>query len=285
MDAVLLAACSAALFGAMTVALRLALQRVPDVEVGALVTIAVALAVALAAALPHLEAVAAAWPFALAGVLGPGVSQLLFTFAVRDAGPSRTSVVVGTAPLFSVAIAVALLAEPLEAALLLGALLIVAGGVLLAAERDRPEQFRALGLALAFASTLVFASRDNLLRWLSLDTDVPPSVAAAVTLAAGAACVLGYIVATRGRGGLTAAARAPRHFLPAGLLFGLSYVALFEAYYRGRVTVVSPIVATESLFGVVFSALLLRGTELVGPRLVAGAVLVVAGGAVIGVFR
>jgi drug/metabolite transporter (DMT)-like permease len=74
-------------------------------------------------------------------------------------------------------------------------------------------------------------------------------------------------------------------FVPAGLLFGISYVALFEAYFHGRVTVVSPIVATESLWGILVAALVLRRSELVGRRLVAGAVLVVAGGAVIGAFR
>jgi uncharacterized membrane protein len=76
-----------------------------------------------------------------------------------------------------------------------------------------------------------------------------------------------------------------RAFVPAGVLFGLSYLCLFEAYYRGRVTVVSPLVATESLWGVALSALLLRRHELVGPRLVGGAALVVAGGALIAVFR
>ncbi len=74
-------------------------------------------------------------------------------------------------------------------------------------------------------------------------------------------------------------------YAPAGLLFGLSYISLFEAYYRGRVTVVSPLVATESLWGVGLSALLLRRHELVGPRLLAGAALVVCGGALIGAFR
>jgi uncharacterized membrane protein len=69
------------------------------------------------------------------------------------------------------------------------------------------------------------------------------------------------------------------------VLFGLSYVALFEAYYRGRVTVVAPLVATESLWGVIFAALLLRRSELVGRRLVAGAALIVAGGALIGAWR
>jgi uncharacterized membrane protein len=69
-----------------------------------------------------------------------------------------------------------------------------------------------------------------------------------------------------------------------GVVFGLSYVSLFEAFYRGRVTIVSPIVATESLWGVVLSILLLRHTELVGRRVLIGAVLIVAGGVLIGVY-
>ena len=36
----------------------------------------------------------------------------------------------------------------------------------------------------------------------------------------------------------------------AGALAGLSYISLYEAYDRGRVSVVSPLVATESLWGV-----------------------------------
>ena len=79
--------------------------------------------------------------------------------------------------------------------------------------------------------------------------------------------------------------RALRVFAPAGVCFGLSYVCLFEAYYRGRVSVVSPLVATETFWGVGLSALLLRRSELVGRRLVAGAVLIVAGGVLIGVYR
>jgi drug/metabolite transporter (DMT)-like permease len=77
--------------------------------------------------------------------------------------------------------------------------------------------------------------------------------------------------------------RRERAFAPAGLCFGLSYVFLFEAFFHGRVTVVAPLVATESLWGVGLSALLLRHTELVGKRLVLGALLIVAGGVLIGI--
>ena len=281
MDAVLLAVASAFLFGAMTVAIRIALRRGAGAEAGALATVLTAVAVTLPFALAQGGPLSGVWPFLLAGLLGPGLSQLFFTLAVREAGPSRTSVVVGTAPLFSVVIAVVLLGEPLRAGLVAGALLIVGGGVLLVSERGRPEHVRVAGLLLALAATVVFAVRDNLVRWLAVDTAVSPGAAATATLTAGAAVIAAYLLLTRA----PIERRSASAFAPAGILFGLSYVCLFEAYYRGPVTVVSPLVATESLWGVALSALVLARSEQVGVRLVAGACLVVAGGVLIGVFR
>lgn len=281
MDAVVLALASAVLFGATTTAMRVAFRRGALAEGGALFTVLVAIGVVLPFAAVQGGIDAGVWRFVLAGLLGPGVSQYLFTFAVREAGAARTSVVIGTAPLFSIAIAVVLLDEPLVAALVVGATLIVAGGFLLVSERDRPDHVRVRGLALALAATIIFAARDNLVRWLSIDTGVSPGVAALATLAAGA-CVMALFVAV---------SRAPlrahdaRAFAPAGVVFGLSYVCLFEAYYRGLVTIVSPLVATESLWGVLLAALVLGRSERVGPRLLFGAVLVVAGGVLIGLNR
>ncbi len=215
------------------------------------------------------------------GLLQPGAGQLLVTLAVREAGASRASVVFGAAPLVSVTIALVLLGEPVSVPLLVGAVLIVAGGVELARERGRPVHVRRIGLVYALVVTILFSARDNLLRWLSTGTSVPPAVAAAASLAGGG-LVLAVVLGPRLR---VPALRGALPFLGVGVLFGLSYVSLFEAYYRGRVTVVSPLVATESLWGVGLSLLLLRKTELVGRRIVLGAALVVAGGALIGVFR
>jgi drug/metabolite transporter (DMT)-like permease len=71
----------------------------------------------------------------------------------------------------------------------------------------------------------------------------------------------------------------------ASLLFGLAYAAVFVAFDHGRVTIVAPLYATESLWAVVWSALVLRRAEGVGPRLVLAAALMVAGGVLIGVSR
>lgn len=281
MQSVVLALLSAFLFGAMTVAVLLALRRGVDAEAGAFYTVAVALAVTLPFALIAGGDVSGAWPFLLAGILGPGGSQVLFTLSVRDAGPSRSSVVVGTAPLFAVAIALVALGEPLDPGLVAGALLIVGGGIALMTERRRPERFRRIGLVYALGCTVLFATRDNVVRWLSGDTEVEPALAASATLFSGGVCIAVFLLATRRPLQL----RSLPPFAPAGVLFGLSYVSLFAAFYAGRVSIVSPLVATESLWGVALSALVLGRRERVGPHLVVGALLIVAGGILIGAFR
>jgi drug/metabolite transporter (DMT)-like permease len=283
--AVVLALVSGFLFGAMTVALRFALRRASGAELGTLVTVASALAVALVAlgvSGEHVGGGDLGW-FVLAGALAPTASQLLFTFAVREVGPSRTSVLVGTAPLFAVAIALALLGEPVRAPLVAGALLVVCGGILLVAERGRPVHLKPVGLVLATASAAAIGTRDDLARWVLRGTTVPPLAGLVVALATGTLLTLLWLLAARGPAGLHVRGALP--FVPVGLVFGLSYVCLFEAYARGRVSVVSPIVATESLWAVGLSALLLRRHELVGRKLALGAVAVVAGSALIGVFR
>jgi drug/metabolite transporter (DMT)-like permease len=277
--AVALGAASAVLFGAMTVALRLALLRNNDARLGAAVTAIVAFAVALAATpLSSGETNARDLAvFAAAGMLAPGISQLLFTLAVRDAGAARASVLVGAAPLVTVALGLGLLGEPFKLLVVVGAASIVAGGMALAWERLRPETFRTIGIAWAIGCTFLFASRDTFVRWFSGETVVASTDGAAATLLAGAA-VLTFAALHRPWRRL-----AP--FVPVGICFGLSYVLLFEAYYRGEVSVVSPLVATESLWGVGLAALLIGRSERVGRRLVVGALLIVAGGALIGATR
>jgi drug/metabolite transporter (DMT)-like permease len=276
MTAVALALVSAALFGAMTVAVRLGLLRSPDARLGAAVTALVAFAVALAATpLGSGKTDAADLAlFALAGCLAPGGSQLLFTLAIRDAGAARASIVVGAAPVATVAFGLVLLDEPFELALVAGAALIVAGGTALAWERLRPHDFRLVGLIWAVGCTLLFAGRDTFVRWFSGETPVASTSAAAATLAGGALVLA--LTAARSRW------RRALPFVPAGVCFGLSYVLLFEAYYRGRVTVVSPLVATETLWGVGLAALLIGRGERIGRYVVVGAVLVVVGAALIG---
>jgi drug/metabolite transporter (DMT)-like permease len=248
-DAVVLACLSGLCFGGVTILIRLAMSRVPDVVLGGFAATLVALAVTVAAAAAAGDGPASldpveAWPFFVVGLFVPGASQVLYVLAIREAGPSRAGIVIGTSPLLSALVALA-----------------------------------ALGVA------VMLAARDNVVRGLVGETAVPP-LGRAVTLVFGCVVfVLGYLVATRGRRALDGLWAATRAYAPAGTCMGLVYVCLLIALDRGRVTVVAPLNGTNALWTVVLAAVLLRRQERVGSRLVLAAVLTVAGGALIGVFR
>jgi len=284
-DAVGLALVSAALFGAMPVAVRFALvpPMVPAAVGALLMQVGTFAVLCIAAAIQGGFTLTGVAPFVVAGAIAPGLSNLFITLGIREAGSSRASVAFGMAPLFAVTIAVLVFGERPGAVVLIGALLIVCGGVTLALEPERPRHVRRLGIAFALAGAALFALRDNLVRDESLETEVPAMTAGAVMLATSLVVTSSFVLVRRDR--VAWPARVVGRWLVPGTFVGLSYVALFEAFYRGSVSVVAPIVATESLFGVAFSALLLHRTERVGLRLVLGAALVVTGGALIAVFR
>jgi drug/metabolite transporter (DMT)-like permease len=288
--AVLFAALAGVLFGAFAVVIRRGLQRGGDPELGALVVTGIATVVSTLLAIPSITAgdvhLGDLWPFLLIGALVPGATQILFIVAIRDIGPSRVSILIGTAPLMSVAIALALLDEPFQPLLVLGTLLVVTGGVVLARERSRPEHFRAFGAVLALVCAALFAVRDNVARWAARDTH-PPALAASTAALLGSFLVVLAWVLIRRRAALRHHLRtALPAFALAGVTLGLAYSSLLEAFDRGRVSIVAPLNATQSLWAVFFAAALIgRHSERIGPRLVAAGTLVVAGGAIIGIVR
>ena len=288
MDAVLLGVLAGALFGAMTVAVRWGLVRGGDPVVGAATVITIAFTTGALLALPTIADETDSGDllrFFAIGALVPGVSQIVFTYAVRAAGPSRAAILFGTAPLLSVLLALALLDEPFEPALIVATALVVAGGLVLAAERRRPVDFRVVGVAFALGCAVLFALRDNAVRWVARDADVPALQASAASLLAAALVTVAFAVATR-RSELQRSLRvALPSFAPAGVLFGLAYAALVTAFDRGRVGIVAPLNATQSLWGILFAALFFHRSEAIGRRTVVAGLLVVAGGAIVGVVR
>ena len=162
---------------------------------------------------------------------------MIFTRAIQEAGAARVSVVAGTAPFAAVIVALVFLHEPFRAPVIIGGVVIVLGGLLLAAEKGRPGHVKTIGLFLGVLATTLFAVRDNLVR--AIHAGASPETASVAILFAGVlvSSLWARQVPTRVE---------LRRMAPAGILFGLSYLALFEAYFHGRVEIVSPLTATES---------------------------------------
>ncbi|MGH3041816.1 MAG: DMT family transporter [Gaiellaceae bacterium] len=279
-------ACLAGLFlGALNITMRRALARVADVDAGSAVIalVAFALVAALAAATSSDADIRDLWPFLLLGVFVPGLSQLLVVHAVRAAGASRAGVLFGMAPLFSALIAIAAFGEPLRWPLVAGTLLVVAGGVALALEGARPADYRAYGAVLAVTVAAAFGLRDNIARTVSEDIAADP-LAQSTAILLGAATVLLVNLLLRS----SALPRMRAAFVPfaaSGVVLGLGQAALLEALDRAPVTVVAPLAGTGVLWTVALAALFLGRSELIDRRLVLVALLVVAGGALVGATR
>jgi drug/metabolite transporter (DMT)-like permease len=286
---VLFAALAGALFGGLALTVRWGLGRPGvDPEAGALplmctAVVVVGIGAAIEGGPVH---VGDLWPFVLSGALVPGVSQILFIIAVRDAGPARASILIGVAPLLSVLIALTLLNEPAKWETFVGTVLVVSGGVALARERARPQHWRVLGAVAALICATLFAVRDNLVRWAARDTHPPPWLAATVSLTAAAVVIALYLLIFRRRDLRARLVAAVPAFAPAGVALGLAYGCLLEAFDHGRVSIVAPLNATQSLWAVLLASLFLaRHEELIGRRVVIAGLLIVGGGALIGVSR
>jgi drug/metabolite transporter (DMT)-like permease len=279
-------ACVAGLFlGLLNVTMRRGIARVADVDAGSAViaTVAFVLVAATALALGVDFDASELWPFLVLGMFVPGLSQLLVVHAVQAAGASRAGILFGMAPLFSATIAIVAFGEHLRWPLVAGTLLVVAGGVALVWEGERPADYRAYGAALAVGVAAAFGLRDNVARAVTEDVASDP-LAQSTALMLGASITLLANVLIR-PSALSRLRASFRPFAISGAVIGVAQATLFEALDRARVTVVAPLVGTGVLWTVVFAAIFLGRSELVGRRLVAVAVLVVAGGTLVGATR
>jgi drug/metabolite transporter, DME family len=271
--------------GALNITMRRGLARLGDVDAGSAVVATGAFVLVAAAALASGSDLDAGevWPFLVLGAFVPGLSQLLVARAVQAAGASRAGILFGMAPLFSALIAIVAFGEPVRWLLVAGTLLVVAGGVTLALEGERPSDYRAYGAALALAVAVGFGVRDNVARTLTEDVAAAP-LAQTTALMLGASIVLQANV-LRSRSARSRLRMALAPFASSAVVTAVAQATLFEALDRGRVTVIAPLVGTGVLWTVVFAAVFLGRSELVGRRLVLVALFVVAGGTLVGATR
>jgi drug/metabolite transporter (DMT)-like permease len=271
--------------GALNVTMRRALARVADVDAGSAViaTVAFALVAATAVALRIEFEWGELWPVLLLGVFVPGLSQLLVVHAVQGAGASRAGILFGMAPLFSALIAIVAFGEPFRWPLAAGTFLVVAGGIALAWERERPVDYKAYGAILAVTVAAAFGLRDNVARAVTEDVAADPLAQATAVMLGAAVVLLANLL--RGPSALPRLRAAFVPFAPSGVVTALAYATLLEALDRARVTVVAPLMGTGVLWTVVFASVFLGRSELVGRRLVVVALLVVAGSTLVGATR
>jgi uncharacterized membrane protein len=75
-----------------------------------------------------------------------------------------------------------------------------------------------------------------------------------------------------------------KFFIINGVVVTLAWLAMFSALTIGKVSVVTALGGTNPLFSVILSAILLKDSEELNPRIVVGCLAIVVGAAVISLF-
>lgn len=291
MTAAVLALASGLLLGLLSVTTRVGIRQAPSIGAAGLVLNGTSfLVAAVVAGVRGLSAedfaLSGLWPFLLMGVFIPGFTQIAWLWAVDKAGPSRTQTVIATSPLVAALLAVGLLSEPWNAALIGGTILVVAGGMALVWERRRPVDFSLVGVAIALTLAMMLGMRDTGVRWALPDATTNSALGAAATLLTATITVVVLAsVLPRWRYSLAEFLPTAAVMAVPGVLMGAHYVLFFEAFARGRVTLVAPLLGTHALWSVVIAAVVLRGAEVVTRRLVLATTLIVGGAALVTAFR
>src|SRR5256714_1675616 len=183
----------------MAVAIRASFRPGVDPEAVSLATTAGALAVCLVLAAPFLGGLTwhGVWPFLVAGLVAPGLSQVLFGGAIEAVGASRTAILVGVSPLLSALFAISLLGEPVRAGLVFGRVGIVGGAVALVSPRSATARLTAAGATAGVLAATLISTRDNVVRWADTGNDVPGVVAATGCLVSATALIATLLLARR----------------------------------------------------------------------------------------
>ncbi len=282
--AVVLAVLAGAAWAVNIVIVRWGLERtgVPAV-VGASVgvTIAAATALVVAVAAGHeLPAWDDLWRFALVGAIAPGSSQGLFVAAIGRIGASRTSVLVGTSPAWSVVLAIVFLDESWQAAIIVGTAVTIVGSAVIGWEPGL--RGRRIGVVLALATALSFGLRDVVAREVGSSSSVSSWWAGAIVLAAAAVVLLAQAAAAERARLADACRRALPAFGASGLVIGFALPLLLEALDRGRVGIVAPLsLASQNLTVVLVGAVVFGVHERTG-RVVLAVALILAGAMLVG---
>lgn len=138
------------------------------------------------------------------------------------------------------------------------------------------------GIAFAMTAALSYGSSQVIARYAVTDL-APPLIGAFIALFWG---TLGFaLLSARNLGPRPAnLRRGTLYFVGAGVFSSMGVLLMFTALSKGDVVILSPVLATNPLFTLVFAALFLRGVEQITRRAVIGTALVVAGVIVLSVF-
>lgn len=214
--------------------------------------------------------------FLISGCLQPLFARALYYEGFSRIGVARAGPLRGAEPFFATAIAVTLLHEHPTLPVYIGTVLIVASVWVISSRDSGQAKWRLRDAGFPLGAALVSAISQTL-RKQGLKILPNPFVATATVTSTSLVWLLIFVCTTKRTHLLRMKRESLVFFVCASLIACSAQLSNFVAIARGDLSVIIPLLNTTPLFNVVFSALFLRNVETATPRIVFGAIVMVAG--------
>lgn len=204
----------------------------------------------------------AALIFAALGLIRPALSANLSVAAIRYIGPTLTTTLAATSPLFGAAFGILILGEMLTWQIALGTLGIIAA-ILILTRRDKriPVTWPIWALALPVGAAMIRSFGHGFTK-IGMAYIPDPYFAALVGFTVSLALTGTLHMMKKERPPLMRAKHGVIWFLISGIMFGTAIFSLNTALLNGSIVTVVPIVAASPIFSMLLSIIIFRREHL-----------------------
>jgi len=217
--------------------------------------------------------------FAITGILAPGISRLCYFKGVDVVGVSVNASIHAAYPVYSSIFAALLLGEVIASENWIGIICVVVGVVFVQSSLSKSKAgFKRVrkGILFPMLASLTIAT-SYITRKYGLSICNEPLLGVAIGYSLSSFLYIIVLVCSGTARGHFSLSKDFRLFWKAGACLSFGWLLVFYALSYERVSIVTSLMQTQSLFVLFFSHLLLKESEHISSRLIIGTILVLIG--------
>lgn len=223
--------------------------------------------------------------FTASGILASFFGRICNYMSIERIGVPISASIIGSTPLFSTFFAVLLIGEKVAMTTMLGAFLVVLGVVLTSGgdNNNRSIGLRSFGIILPVLSAS-FYGVSSAVRKMGLIILPDATIGAFIGASSSLISFAVYLVSTGKVGEITLRKSSIKYFGISGVIVSIGWLSMFNAFKAGEVSTVATLIGTYPLFSVMLSWLMLRSSDKLGWRVLAGCSVIVSGATIVTLF-